>query len=142
MIHLQELAKQGQQEKDFTLSERLPSFIKPICHLHASYRVEAKDDFYLIYLRVQGDLNSVCQRCMEDFTVCYDNSTIIAVCRNDERAEQLLSQYECIVSSNWHVDLNELVVDELHLYAPQTHPEINTCGGEINEILTGGKETY
>ncbi|HHJ0475419.1 TPA: DUF177 domain-containing protein, partial [Legionella pneumophila] len=136
MMHLQELAKHGQQEKEVILNERLPSFVSPGCHLHASYHIEAKDDFYLIHLRVQGNLNSICQRCMENFTVCYNNSTVIAVCRSDERAEQLLSQYECLVSSNWQVDLNELIIDELHLYAPQVHPDINECANEINEILT------
>ncbi|CZH41933.1 TPA: metal-binding protein [Legionella pneumophila subsp. pneumophila] len=141
MMHLQELAKHGQQEKEVILNERLPSFVSPGCHLHASYHIEAKDDFYLIHLRVQGNLNSICQRCMENFTVCYNSSTVIAVCRSDERAEQLLSQYECLVSSNWQVDLNELIIDELHLYAPQVHPDINECANEINEILTGKKQT-
>lgn len=141
MMHLQELAKHGQQEKEVILNERLPSFVSPGCRLHASYHIEAKDDFYLIHLRVQGNLNSICQRCMENFTVCYNNSTVIAVCRNVERAEQLLSQYECLVSSNWQVDLNELIIDELHLYAPQVHPDINECAKEINEILTGKKQT-
>ncbi|KGP63923.1 metal-binding protein [Legionella norrlandica] len=141
MIHLQELAKQGQQESEVALSERLPSFIRPVCHLKAIYHVEAKEDVYLIHLNVQGNLSIICQRCMDDFTVGYENSTVIAVCRNDERAEQLLSQYECVVSSNWQVDLNELIIDELHLYAPQFHSDFNECNSEINEILTGEKES-
>ena len=142
MLHLTEIVKHGQQVTSFTLNERLPAFLIAPCHLTVSYNVEAEDDFYLIYLTVTGNFTSVCQRCMQEFATSYDNHTIIAVCRSDERAEQLLEQYECIVSSNWQVDLKELVVDELHLYAPQFHPDINDCDSEINQFLTEKNESY
>lgn len=142
MLHLPEMAKQDQQVKLLTVDERLPSFLIPPCHLTVTYHVEAKDDFYLIHLGVAGDLNIACQRCMQEFNFAYNNHTIIAVCRNDERAEQLLEFYECVVSSNWQVDLEELIIDELHLYIPPFHPEINDCDSEINQFLTGKTETY
>lgn len=141
MLHLPEMAKYGQQDKLITVNERLPVFLAP-CHLTVNYNVEAKDDYYLIHLGVSGDLNITCQRCMDEFNFSYKNATIIAVCRNDERAEQLLEQYECIVSSNWQVDLEELIIDELHLYVPPFHPEINDCNNEINKFLTEKNETY
>ena len=119
MLHLPELAKQGQQTKVIIIEERLPGFLIPPCHLNATFYTEPKDDFYLIYLMVTGALNIICQRCMQEFCLPYNNETNIAVCPNDERAEQILPHYECIVSSNWYVDLNELIIDELHLYAPQ-----------------------
>lgn len=142
MLHLQDLAKQGQQGLNLILNDRLPDFIVAPCQLKISYQVEHKDDFYLINLEVAGDLTCICQRCLKQFSFSYENKTVIAVCRNDERAEQILEHYECIVSSNWQVDLNELIIDELHLYAPQIHPDINDCDDSINQFLSGKSETY
>lgn len=142
MLHLQDLAKQGQQTKALILKERLPDFLSPPCHLNVAYQVDAKDKFYLIHLSVAGDLNIICQRCMQEFTFHYDNKTEIAVCRNDEKAEQLLEHYECIVSETGQVALDDLVIDELHLYVPLFHPLITDCDSEINEILTTKNETY
>lgn len=104
-----------------------------------TYQVEAKEDFYLIYLHVTGELTIQCQRCLDEFNFPYDNKTVIAVCRNDERAEQILEHYECIVSANLQISLEDILIDELHLYAPQFHAEISDCSSEINQILMGTK---
>ncbi|BCA95336.1 metal-binding protein [Legionella antarctica] len=142
MLHLPELVKQGQHTKLLTVKDRLPFFLIAPCEITVSYHVEAKDDCYLIYLKVSGSLTSLCQRCMQDFPTSYENHTVIAVCRTDERAEQMLGLYECIVSTNWLVDLEELIVDELHLYAPQFHPDINDCDSEVNQFLTEKNDSY
>lgn len=142
MLHIHELAKHGQQITKVTVNERLPDFIIGPCHLTASYHVESKDDYYLIDLSVEGDLRIICQRCMQEFDAPYDNKTLIAVCQNDDRAEQLLDQYECIVSSNWQVNLDELIIDELHLYAPQFHSEVKDCDSEIIQILSNKNDAY
>lgn len=142
MLHLQDLVKQAPQSKKVTINERLPDYIIGPCHLDVQYYVEAKDDFYLIHLSVAGELVISCQRCMEEFNFSYDNQTVIAACRSDDRAEQLLEHYECIVTPNWQVELNDLIIDELYLYVPLFHPEIGDCDSEINQILTGKNETY
>lgn len=142
MLHLQEMVKQGQQTKTVTLGERLPNFITSTCQLDITYHVEAKEDFYLVHLHVKGELPVQCQRCLDEFKFPYDNMTIVAVCRNDERAEQILEYYECIVSENLQVSLEDMLIDELHLYAPQFHPKINDCSSEINQILMGKNEFY
>lgn len=135
MLHLQEMVKQGSQNKTIMLQERLPNFITAPCHLHVTYQVEAKEDFYLISLHVTGELPLQCQRCLDEFNFPYDNKTVVAVCRNDERAEQILEHYECIVSANLQVNLEDVLIDELHLYAPQFHAEMSDCSNEINQIL-------
>ncbi len=142
MLHLQEMAKQGQQTKTVKLMERLPSFITAPCQLTVNYHVQADDDYYLIHLETSGELTIHCQRCMQELPMQYNNQTTIAVCRSDERAEQLLEFYECVVSTNWQVDLVELITDELYLYAPQFHPEIEDCDSEINQILSAKIDTY
>ena len=136
MFHLPDMAKQGQRNKTITISERLPHFVTKACELHVTYQVEAKDNFYLVNLHVNGELQLQCQRCLEEFNYPYDNNTVIAVCRDEERAEQLLEHYECIVSPNLQITLDDLIIDELHLYAPQFHPEITECSSEINQFLT------
>jgi uncharacterized protein len=142
MLHLTELAKHGTQTKEVTIKNRLPEYVVPPCHLRVDFDVKLEDDFYLMHLQVTGDITLLCQRCMNEFTHHYNNKTVIAVCRNDERAEELQELYECIVSSNWHVDLEELVVDELHLYAPQVHPDEQDCGEEINQFLKGKSNNH
>lgn len=142
MLHLQDLAKQSQHNKVLTVTQRLPDFLSAPCHLNVAYQVEAKDKFYLIHLSVSGNLNIVCQRCMQEFVFPYDNHTAIAVCRNDERAEQLTEHYECIVSSTGQVDLEDLVIDDLHLYVPIFHPAVSDCDSEVNQILKAKNEGY
>lgn len=137
MLHLQELVKQGEHRQDLTITERVPNFITGPCNLVVHYRVEAEDDFYLIHLHTEGLLTVICQRCLLEFINAYENKTTIAVCRSDERAEQVMELYECIVASNWQVDLRELIVDELYLYVPQFHHAIEDCDDEVNNILTG-----
>ena len=137
MLYLQEIAKQGPKNRTVKLEERLPNFITGPCQLHVRFQVEAKEDFYLIHFHVQGKLHIQCQRCLDEFDFPYDNQTIIAVCRSDMRAEQILELYECIVSANLQVSLEEILIDELHLYAPQFHATITECNSEINQFLKG-----
>lgn len=142
MLYLQELAKHGLQSKEVSLSERLPSFILAPCTVAVTYQAEPKEDFYLISLNVSGELTIICQRCMNEFKLQYNNPTTIAVTRDDGRAEQLLEHYECIVSNNYQVNIDDLVVDELHLYAPQFHEETKDCSEEVNQFLNEKTESY
>ena len=141
MLNLQEEVNQGQKAKTITLNERLPAFLTAPCHLNITYQVESKDNYYLMHVHVQGLLNLQCQRCLDEYNFPYDNNTVIAVCRDDERAEQLLENYECVVSANFQISLEDLVTDELHLYVPPFHPEINECSSEINKFLAGKNES-
>ena len=135
MHYLHDLAKQNQQVQTITLTERLPSFIIPPCIVQVEYIAQAEDDIYLLQMHVQGVLNIVCQRCLAEFAFNYNNSTQIAVCSTDARAESLLEQYECIVAPNMKIDIYELVTDELHLYVPQFHPDIKDCDSAAQAIL-------
>jgi uncharacterized protein len=120
---LNELTKHQQQTKIIKLTERLPDFILGPCELKVDYRVEAVEDYYLIHLQVTGELMIICQRCLQEFKLPYDNSTLIAACFSEKRANQLLRNYECIVSENGQIVLEDLIIDELYLYAPQFHPD-------------------
>ena len=142
MLYLPEVVKHDPQQKQITINERLPSFIASPCQLNVHYDVKAEEGFYLINLEVNGELVVLCQRCLQEFNLTYNNQTKIAVARNDERAEQLLEHYECIVSTNYQVELEALVIDELHLYVPQFHEETKDCDEEVNQFLIGQTESY
>lgn len=142
MVYLQELVKYGQQTKTITLDSRLPDFIEAPVTLHVHYKAEVQEDFYLIHFQTNGILNLRCQRCMENYSYSYTNETIIAICRTEERAEKLLEHYECIVSTDFQVNVEDLLIDELHLYIPQFHPEITECNSEINQYLTEKNDSY
>lgn len=141
MLHLQDLAKQGTHSTALTLTERLPNFLSAPCHLNVTYQVESEDDFYLLHLEVNGPLVVTCQRCMQEFNHPYNNQTTIAIAHSDERAEKLLEQYECIVSTNGQINLDDVLIDELYLYAPEFHPDINDCDSVVNQILSEKIET-
>ena len=42
-----------------------------------TYQVEAKEDLYIIYLHVEGELHIQCQRCLDEFNFPYDNKTVL-----------------------------------------------------------------
>jgi uncharacterized protein len=142
MLHLHELTAQETYHKKLSITERLPRFISVPCDVAVAYAVEKKEDFFLMNLEVLGAITVTCQRCLEEFSLSYHNLTTIAVVQNDERAEQLLEHYESIVSPNWEVFLDDVVVDELHLYAPQTHTEHNDCAEEIKQFLIEKSEFH
>jgi uncharacterized protein len=142
MLYLQELAKCNQQRKTITLEERLPHFVSEPCRLDVCFQIELRDDFYLAHLHVGGLLHLQCQRCLEEFDYSYDNHTIIAICQQEARAEELLTHYECIVAPDLQVRLEDLIIDELHLYAPQFHPDPKDCSNEFKQFLAEKNGTY
>lgn len=137
MLDLQELSKLDEQHKKVVLDERLPSFLKSPCEIDTSYKADFIEDFYLLHLSVKGNLKIICQRCLEDFNFEYNNQLNLAICPSEERAQELFEHYESIVSVNKKVNLQELIIDELHLYVPVFHPEIQDCNEEITQLLTG-----
>lgn len=134
IIELSGMVKKNQQHLALIISERLPQYVMAPCVLAVNFQVELNDDFYLIHLKVTGDLRIVCQRCIGDYPLAYDNTTTLAVCKNDERATTLLEHYETVVSEDGRLDLEAIVVDELHLYAPQFHAEFKDCDELIMHI--------
>lgn len=140
MLHLQELSKQGEQSEVVTIDSRLPQSIAGSCQLHVTYSLTTEDDYFLLRMHVVGTLQCVCQRCLQEYSYDYDNITVLAICRSEDRAEELLDQYETIVVSHNQVKLSELITDELHLYVPEFHPDLQDCCGEVMQILSEKSE--
>jgi uncharacterized protein len=113
------------------LTERLPHQIISDCSLVCEYVVSRYPDYYVLTLDVTGELPMQCQRCLGEFAQPYKNHTTLAICTNESTAEKLMESYECIVSPQLEVNLNEIVTDELHLYAPEKHEELIDCTDKI-----------
>lgn len=136
MLYLYELSGLPPRTETLLISEYRPGFLPHPSEVEATYEVEDKIDYFLIRLSVRGDLIVLCQRCMQEFTLAYDNSTVIAVCPTEERAERIQAQYDCIVANKGTVVLEDIVRDDLHLYLPPSHPDSNDCDKEALQNLT------
>jgi uncharacterized protein len=135
VINLKVAAKKGiEQSITVDLRERLPENITGPCHLKCDYSVQSQGAYFLLTLKVSGQLALVCQRCLNEFTQAYSNETTLAVCSDDDVANQLMRNYECIVVNNAEVDIIELLTDELYLYSPLHHPEISDCR-EVEQFI-------
>lgn len=133
------LKTQAKQEQvvceTFTLTERLPARVQGPCELTCELQVEARSDYYLCTLNVNGIITVICQRCLGTFTYSYNNQSKLAVCHNDEIAETLMADYECIVVKHNEIDLIDIVTDELHLFLPEKHENLSDCDHEINALI-------
>ncbi|MBN9229314.1 MAG: hypothetical protein BGO90_06030 [Legionella sp. 40-6] len=136
MLNLKEEVKKGNQTTKLKIDARLPPFIEKPVELDVDFTVTPAQNFYVMDLRVKGRLDVQCQRCLEYFVHSYDNATRIAICSNDEQAEKLQNEYECVVADGFLIELEELVADELHLYAPTFHETVSLCSQEINTFLS------
>jgi len=129
-------ARTKTEHVSLTLTERLPSRIAAPAILDCSFSIEPRDRYYLFTLEVKGEICLTCQRCMQEFNEFYLNKTILAISNSDEQGEKLMESYEFIVATNNQIDLDELVTDELILYTPEFHADINDCDHEIDQFFS------
>ena len=139
-INLKTAAKQSVEKSVIQLRERLPERIHPPSELSLNFQVTCNDNYYLLKLDVFGTLTITCQRCLKAFQYTYSNTTELAICMNDNVAETLMEQWECIVADNNEIDLVEILTDEIHLYAPEKHENSIDCDEEMSPWLTDKNE--
>lgn len=128
------VAKKEQQTLSIEIDKRLPNHLSSPCVINCQFIVKSFKDYYLVELKSESTLSVTCQRCLGEFSHSYSNQTELAVCDSDETAERLMSQYECIVSTE-EIDLQELLTDELNLYLPEFHPDFKDCDHEIDVFI-------
>lgn len=117
------------------ISSRLPVFLQEPCQLDCAYQIIAEQDYYVLTMHLQGQLQCVCQRCLQVFQQGYDNTIRIAICTTELRAEQLMRDYECIVVPDGRCELETIALDELYFSAPSSHPQRDDCDAHIMEFL-------
>lgn len=112
------------------INERVPFYVKKVDIESVYYTVQRFKEYYLLTLEVNAELKIECQRCMHDFDYKYNNVNNLAVCRSDEIAEKLMSEHEPLVSPTNEIDLVEIITDDLHLFCPEIHDNLDECIGE------------
>jgi uncharacterized protein len=128
-----------QQSLMIEIQDRLPGHLCSPCLINCLFKVKPFKNYYLITLKCDSILTVVCQRCLGEFAHHYSNQTELAICDSDETAENMMSDYECIVS-NSQVNLQELLTDELYLYAPQFHLDFKDCDHETDVFISVNAE--
>ena len=116
------------------LQERLPARVEGPCDITCTFHVAAASDHYLLNFEASGDVHIICQRCLGTFLHAYHNKTTLAICPNDEIAEQLMDSYECIVGRG-EIDLDDVLADDLHLFLPEKHLDYAQCDAEISQLI-------
>lgn len=119
------LAKQ--QSVIVNVNERLPFQLARPCQVACTFDIEANKDHYQLILVLESQVAIICQRCLGEFQHHYHHQSQLAVCADEMLAESLMSSYECIVSHNDEIDLVDIVTDDLHLYLPEKHNDIQDC---------------
>ncbi len=109
------------------IDERLPSHITHAFELKCQYEVELKGDYYLLKLCEEAMLPITCLRCSQEFSYHYQQKTELVVCSNEKTAEKYQSLYDVIVAHDYLIDLKDILIDNLHLFSPQFHENIESC---------------
>lgn len=131
-IDVKTLARQAKpQPFQLTLKDRLPRNVAAANRLTGQIQAVVHGDCYLLSVEVEGQLLINCQRCLEEFNYDYQQQTQLAVCQDEETAEKWMTQYESLVVTDNTLDLEEIVTDDLYLYAPEKHPHLEDCRCEI-----------
>lgn len=110
-----------------TLSERLPSWIESSCKVECTFQIQSTKDYYLLQATVHGTLPITCQRCLSVVEYPYESSIELALCQSEEKADQLMSTFDCIVVDHHQFNLEDVLTDELHLSSPEIPHEIAAC---------------
>ncbi len=113
-----------------SITERLPYYIEKVDDVEFYYIVERFKEFYLLTLDLNACVKIQCQRCMHDFDYQYKNVTKIAVCKSEDVADRMMAEYEPLVSLTNEVDLIEIITDDLHLFCPEIHDNLDKCMSE------------
>jgi uncharacterized protein len=137
LIDVKNLAIKGEWEHlELKIYDRLPVHVRSPSAVACRFQIQQVDKYYLLTLHAKSTLTVICQRCLQEFAYQYTNVTQVALASSDEMADKLMEKYECIVTLNDQLDLQELVTDELHLYVEEFHREIKDCDNEVAQYIT------
>ncbi len=127
-LDIKKLANKGRsQDCSIVLDDRLPSFVDGPVELKFSYNVESRGDYYLLQLEESADVHLVCQRCADTWIYPYHQTHELVICANETVAEKYQLLYDVVVFSDLIMDINEVLIDNLHLFLPKKHEKVDQC---------------
>lgn len=121
-LSLKTLAKEHKNHKTtLILQNRLPEFVAGDVVANCSYSVKEQEGQYLLFLKVEAQVEIICQRCLNLFKYEYFGDNSLLVCDTEEVAKLKINDYECIVAGNNTVVLEDILIDDLYLFLPDKH---------------------
>lgn len=115
------------EEIKLLIKERLPHFVASDVEMSFTYEVAQQGPLYLLNIDEKASISVICQRCMGEFEQPFEHQSQIAICATDKMAQQYQSLYDVIVISDLIVNIEDILVDDLYLYLPNNHKNIDLC---------------
>ncbi|GGI91341.1 YceD family protein [Legionella impletisoli] len=136
-IFLPKFAKEkGLHQIEIQLNDRLPAHVVGPCLMRCDLSAQFyEEDYYILSLKTNANIILSCQRCLQAFSYEYKNQVELAVCDEEQTAEKLMSHYECMVINNYHLDMIEVLTDDLHLNLPEKHVDFQECDREMVALM-------
>ena len=102
--------------------------------VHSIDEIQVRLAFYIesqgeraISVKIDGQVEVICQRCLKPKAVTVDVESILVVVRNEDEAKQLPERYEPWIVSDVETDTYELVEEELLLNIPAVSYHDYSC---------------
>ena len=115
------------EDINIILEDRLPHYVLEPIEMMFSYEVEKEGPLYLLTIYENAHPKIQCQRCMEECSQPFEHTSKIAICGSDEIAQQYQSAYDLIVAPDFIIEINDILIDDLHLYLSNFHKKIDQC---------------
>lgn len=137
-INLKDIFRQGGTQQVFAeIKTRLPAHINGPCRLTCVIEVTEYEGDYLLKLSVDGELTIICQRCLEPFSTHYHHEAQFAIGSQTGGADRPEGPFERMIAKPHQIDLIEILTDDLHLFTPEKHADLEQCDDEMKQFLQG-----
>ena len=113
--------------EDRTQQNRLPSHLVCPYSISGFFKVKQCSNFWLLSIEASGILQLTCQRCLHSFSHHWQQHIEVAVCLQDEIAQQLMTDYETLVMPDLKINFSDIIIDELHFSLPEKHFDDQDC---------------
>ena len=117
------------------LAERLPIFVNQPISIDFNYSIQRFDEYYLISIEEKSSVQLICQRCSEAWVEEHAHTTELMICFNEKTAERLQNEYDVIVLPDLILDIKEVLLDNMHLFLPEKHENIDQCNQDQLKLL-------
>lgn len=119
--------KETPEHVKIVLNERLPAHLAAPLEVDCQYKLRPESDFFLLDLSIKALLRFECSRCGEAIEREFAHTSLLAVFSSETRAAELAQEYDAVVAEQGELDLTQVLLDELILYAPERHDNLADC---------------
>lgn len=113
--------KNTKQPQVITLTDQLPQQIQAPCTLQCCWTLTPQDNALHLTLKVEGTLQILCQRCCEMFEHHFQQENTLILFETEAALKLANKAQDTLLIDELPDQLEALLMDELHLYAPEKH---------------------